>query len=249
MELSGRVTQLENEIKILKGEIQAVLLDMRANLLDRESPFSPAPPAGGHSAAAVNPPPPAGKEPSETLQAEKSENAILVIKDTHHGSETAGAAKPVTEAAPSKTEHKVAYEQLHADDPRGNGHSASVESNSEKNAVEFAESKLGLDGLLSLTQWVETNVNLLGPERTLAILDVSEVIGHMSPSLKTILVKFVHADCSEPGKEISDPAFSAPVFLKSIIELGNLLGKGSQSESLFYPLYTLCLLPRGDGHG
>ena len=40
MELDDKVTQLEDEIKILKNEIQAVLLDLRESYLNLENPVS-----------------------------------------------------------------------------------------------------------------------------------------------------------------------------------------------------------------
>lgn len=40
MELNDRVSQLEDEIKILKNEIQAVLLDLRESYTDLENPFN-----------------------------------------------------------------------------------------------------------------------------------------------------------------------------------------------------------------
>ena len=40
METSDKITQLENEIKVLKNEVQAVLLDIRENVLNAENPFT-----------------------------------------------------------------------------------------------------------------------------------------------------------------------------------------------------------------
>ena len=40
METSEKITQLENEIKVLKNEVQAVLLDIRENVLNAENPFT-----------------------------------------------------------------------------------------------------------------------------------------------------------------------------------------------------------------
>jgi hypothetical protein len=40
LETSDKITQLENEIKVLKNEVQAVLLDIRENVLNAENPFS-----------------------------------------------------------------------------------------------------------------------------------------------------------------------------------------------------------------
>jgi hypothetical protein len=40
LETSDKITQLENEIKVLKNEVQAVLLDIRENVLNAENPFN-----------------------------------------------------------------------------------------------------------------------------------------------------------------------------------------------------------------
>jgi hypothetical protein len=48
MELNDKVTQLEDEIKILKNEVQSVLLDLRESFLKNENPFN----AGGFTQAA-----------------------------------------------------------------------------------------------------------------------------------------------------------------------------------------------------
>jgi hypothetical protein len=45
VETSDKITQLENEIKVLKNEVQAVLLDIRENVLNAENPFSTPKPA------------------------------------------------------------------------------------------------------------------------------------------------------------------------------------------------------------
>jgi len=41
MELQERVVKLEDEVKVLKNEVQTVLLDIRESYLNRENPFSP----------------------------------------------------------------------------------------------------------------------------------------------------------------------------------------------------------------
>jgi hypothetical protein len=43
MDLGNRITQIEDEIKVLKNEVLAVLLDVKENLLTRENPFNSQP--------------------------------------------------------------------------------------------------------------------------------------------------------------------------------------------------------------
>ena len=41
MEISETVKRLDDEVKVIKNEIQAVLLDIREVYLNRENPFNP----------------------------------------------------------------------------------------------------------------------------------------------------------------------------------------------------------------
>ncbi|MDV2990017.1 MAG: hypothetical protein P3T54_07715 [Dehalogenimonas sp.] len=40
MDVNNRITQMEDEIKVLKNEVLAVLLDIKENMLETENPFS-----------------------------------------------------------------------------------------------------------------------------------------------------------------------------------------------------------------
>ena len=247
MELNNRVTQLEDEIKILKSEIQAVLLDMRENLLNRENPFTLSPPVSGRPIAINNQLPSLnGGEPDVILQEEKPEKAPYVIDEPQAGPEATEPPKPVSEAGPPKKRGTTAHEQLTAKEVAREWRPAAEPEAGvgRKEAPDSPNGKLELTVLVGLTQWVETTVTRLGPGRTQAILEVSEVIGHMSPDLKNILVKLIHPDHAAPGKKIIPRDY-----LKSLMELSNLLGKDSRPDSLFYPLYALCLQPEGDGDG
>lgn len=63
MELNDKVTQLEDEIKILKNEVQAVLLDLRESFLKNENPFNYDKPAMTSRPAEPMPAPPADNTP------------------------------------------------------------------------------------------------------------------------------------------------------------------------------------------
>ena len=68
MDLNSKVTQLEDEIKVLKKEVQAVLLDLRENMLNRENPFSPQPLVAPRAAVAVSPPPVAEEKKAPVVE-------------------------------------------------------------------------------------------------------------------------------------------------------------------------------------
>ncbi len=93
--------------------------------------------------------------------------------------------------------------------------------------------KIDLDNITRLAQWVEAAVIKLGPERTEAVLDISEMMGHISPDLKNILVKFI-----SPVTEGQTNKISTRDYLASLIELTGLLGRDNRSEVAL--LYILC---------
>jgi hypothetical protein len=66
MELNNKVAKLEDELKVLKNEVQAVLLDLRENYLTHENPFSYTSSAASPATAqpiTINQPAPSAKEP------------------------------------------------------------------------------------------------------------------------------------------------------------------------------------------
>ena len=78
MELKDRVTKLEEELKILKNEVQAVLLDLRESCLNRKNPFNnQAPPIAAQPIIITQPP---GQQPSVTEAKEEPDPATPLIR-------------------------------------------------------------------------------------------------------------------------------------------------------------------------
>ncbi len=243
METSEKITQLENEIKVLKNEIQAILLDIRENVLASENPFSP--------------------RPAGNIQQANIERPAPEIK-----SENKPAAPPVTPAQPEKKvppvppvqEHKA--EEPPLKEPRevapgnngGNGHNKMVEPVVEDlkpvevldhdpprfescdNPVRKQPDLLAYAGLAS---WVEESTRRLGRDRTQAILDISEATGNIPPEVKAILRKLTTV---KPGEEAFKP--TAKDYLESLVRIAALSANGKDNNAAL-----LLFLSQGEKRG
>jgi len=248
VELNDRVTQLEDEIKILKGEIQAVLLDLRENLLNRENPFTSASsPSHSNQPIIINNQQPQSVEKSDVVvQHEKPDAASHVTKESQVKPETTELSKSENEKSHLKRSDAAIHEHGNGKDidrERGLAETLEVNINGKK-MLDSSNGKLELSTITALVHWGEASVVRLGPGITQAILDVSETIGDMSPELKTLLVKLIHSDQPQPCRKIIPHDY-----LKSVMELNNILGRNSRSDSLLYSLYALCSTPGGNGDG
>lgn len=242
MELNNRVTQLEDEIKILKGEIQAMLLDVKENLLNRENPFTPSSLPVGQPIAIYNQSsPPIVEKPNDPLpEDEPEEEAPPAIDKLESESTIIEPPKPVIENEPSKKMDTNGREQLTSNDVVKAWRPASdIEpDNNGKKVTNHSNRKFELATMVALAQWVDETVNQLGTSRTRAILDVSEVIGDISPDLTALLVKMIRSNQPEPCHKIIPRDY-----LKSLMELNNLLGNDDRSNSVLYSFYALCSTP------
>lgn len=234
MELNDRVTQLENEIKILKSEIQVVLLDLRENCLNRENPFnSSAPPQPSQRQNNNHQPAPADKEEPVSLtlmQRQEEDKGIgVALEEPPEELELTSQSKPIDEPAPVAREDTANDEGTRAWRPQ-----IAVENNinTGKASGESIET-ISMATITELSHWVTETVKRLGHKRTEGILDIMEMMGHLAPELKNILVKFINHDSADFSGKVT-----AQDYLAAIMELGSLLGRDNKSEVAL--LYILC---------
>ncbi len=227
MDLNNKVTQLEDEIKVLKKEVQSVLLDLRENMLNRENPFAPqAQQAQSNVSVSVQSPPPAEEK---KLQEEKPKEITPVKDEVQLPAAITEAFRPEEVKTPDQPQVNddmvLAWKTTGTSEKNGllNGITSSAPENINKNALETVTSLVG---------WAETSMARLGFERTQAILDISEMMGHLSPEMKNIMVKFMRPGI-EPVEKVSFKDYMA-----SLMELAGPLGKKNDPNNvLFYTLY------------
>jgi archaellum component FlaD/FlaE len=245
MDLNDKVTQLEDEIKVLKNEVQAVLLDLRESFLNNVNPFNPNPVSISGQSGAVGTQSSVDVKTSslsETQEFEEEDDLEITNTDedevesedsnTDDGLENDDlfdgpdiSFMPVSNGDTNATPKDQIMEW-------DSGNNSTVERK-PNNTPATNMNKLDLTMIESLSGWVEDSVDRLGHERTRIILDVTETMGYIAPELKNILVKFIHP-ISDDGETIQPKQD----YLSSLIELNNLLGTENRTEVAL--LYILC---------
>ena len=261
MELNDKVTQLEDEIKILKNEVQAVLLDLRESYLNNENPFNAN--AGNNQGGqpiiinqpAPTPPPEAPPMPDPSCEAEpepeenvselpeKKEDTPVVPKPEVKIQDITPMAEPdfpesqhaeIREAGIQRPSFST-FDETSIQDvvkgwrPNTNGETSVFPGKSGKSPV----SKIDLENISKLAEWVETSVSQIGHSRTQTALELSEMLGILTLELKNVLLKFIN-----PASEGNEEKITTRDYLAPLIELSGLLGRDNRSEVAL--LYILC---------
>jgi archaellum component FlaD/FlaE len=272
MDLTNRMTQLEDEIKVLKNEVLAVLLDVKENVLTRENPFTPQPQGGDGDRPVINinqtlPSPeamsrqqperpasrPVSKQntnrfPDETLETkenscdetdnvEEPENYNdffnrIVENDGQHPNIThdirtrSSEYKPTPERPSQKKENIIKAQPKNGDQPA--------------QLIDVAT-------LLELTKWVENTAAQLGPENTMTILEVTEMIGKIPEGVNELLEKIV----PRYGFKGGNATISSRTYLSCLRDLGRLLGQPNIGDFISVHVVThgLNAITSGEKYG
>jgi hypothetical protein len=105
--------------------------------------------------------------------------------------------------------------------------SADMSSNGH-NGHNGSNDKIDLSIIAVMSQWVNEAVRTVGYDKTESILDVAEIVGHMKPELKAILIKFAKR---VPVQEITLSP-STRDFINLLVKLEGLLGMNSKSDEI-----------------
>lgn len=254
MELNDRLTQLEDEIKIMKNEVQAVLLDLRESYLNTENPFAPGVSPVTAQPIIINQPAPAVQEEKkddvmpeeESPESQIAEVGVLDDEpELSDGSVLDSEPEPDSESEllddGPELDHEsgvdAGEETAHEEVKRA--WRPAIESESHFGFKETAASALPGDAIsiatmAELAQWIDDTVKQFGCERTETILDISEKMGYLSPELRKILVKFINPILGEYSGKVETRDY-----LGSIIKFSRLLGK-EDNKSEIALLYILC---------
>jgi len=227
MAVEEKIAQLENEIKVLKNEVQAVLLDLRDKYLEAENPFneqSPPTPVAtqqiviGRESNPLPPPPPVAA-PEQ------------VVADVPRQDGDQDEEEPVERLEPQEV--RVAH--------RGSAKRAPPETAFRREPImepPAATSSLSLLTVSALVHWMEKSVKRLGRPRTETIIDVSEMMGLLSPQLKQLLGKLINIQPDSAGGDASGRDY-----LDSLLEITSLLGRDNTTETAL-----LSVLPSENDH-
>jgi hypothetical protein len=265
LETSDKITQLENEIKVLKNEVQAVLLDIRENVLNAENPFtvqkpvitsqvvidrqvqSPAPASAPVNEAKAAPAPaaqavPAPIQPGQDEKPAKStktkETYTQDYSDPAHNHNGNGRKPADNFEMEHKNNGRKSQEYNREDYP----HSERTETDFP--GFEICQSRQDrrqpdLIAYASLACWVEDSTRRLGKERTQALLEISEVAGFLPPDVKEILARLTNIKSTEHSYKPT-----ARDYFDSLVKLSAVFGNNND-----YNAALLLVLAQGDDRG
>ena len=198
METNEKLAQLENEIKVLKNEVQAVLLDLRDKYLEAENPFNAAQAPVTKEQIIID------RQPIEPRGAEKGP-PVPVPENVAKGS-----AEAIT--PPTSEKSGPHSETAHDEHSKMSASDSGARLVAVPPATQGPGRKLNLITVAGLARWAEGSVTKLGQARTETILDISEMMGLLPQDLGRIMAKLVNLKSCPPGDgQIQD-------YLESLIE-------------------------------
>jgi len=238
MEINDKVTQLENEIKVLKNEVQAVLLDIKDNILNSENPFnaSKVVTPGQHIILQTSTPPRVPNSGETNINVNSHLDNVGKTSEGRHAN--------VVETHANEYDNR---EFLHHDKKPGTAANQGdlinkptaptfqpvTNENHEKkqpsNLIKYA----------ALTSWVESSLKQFGPERTRVMLEISEIAGLLPNDVVQILIRLTNIPTDEKTLNLT-----AKEYFRSLTRIANI--SGNEDE---YNTALLQVLTNGDVDG
>jgi len=262
METNEKISQLENEIKVLKNEVQAVLIDLRENFLNTENPFNTPEATTTTQQIIVSQSAPPGEQKQErrrespvtARERHEADSPVATLSDDdeaapespasvreRHGAEPPADALDSDETEPmvmrvsdnDEARPETAQEEVvRARQPLPDFYSAGL------SGAHATGRKMDIITIAGLAHWVEESTRRLGKERTVAVLTISEKMGYLPPDIKQVLANLINIKPNGNGDKIG-----VRHYLDALVKITTLLGKGNESEAAL-----LSILSEEDDH-
>ena len=182
-QLESRVATLEDEGKIVKGEVKQILTEIRTAILVRENPFEVEAAFGRGAAALV-----AGISTSSAAPAEPAPH--------RHEPEPAPARKPKPEP----------IDEADDDEPEPPARGPAKEpimlrpqpAPLPPPVPEEPQPSWSLLTIAGLSAWAEEAMRRVGPLRLEILLDLCEAAGHLTPQARQALARVTELELPEP---------------------------------------------------
>jgi len=220
-----RIKNLEDEVKILKNEIQQILLDIREQYLNYQNPFN------------VEPRLDERKIPTARLTEEP-------VPKVHKLDNAEKDARPGLISLPDKEEQESLSRspepelQAERGDSGGDGPVFKVDNKVEKRN-NGQQKAVDLATIAGLTQWVDHTTQRVGKQRTEAIVEGLNIMEHLTPAIEKFLLKFIQVSEAKEPEQVTTKDY-----LSVLSQLESLLGYGNSSE-----MALISILSDGNGRG
>ena len=185
MDTNDKLSQLENEIEVLKNEVQAVSLALRRNHLKARNQFNGGKPATAQQTILNN------RIPISVPGLEEKLTVSISNKQSQRN-----APESMGVLANIKSVPQTAHEEVErARQPVRDSHST------RPHGTHDSGRKIDMVNIAELARWVEESTRQLGRERTEAVIDISEIMGYLPLGIKQILDKVTHV---KPGDNVAN---------------------------------------------
>jgi hypothetical protein len=213
---NDKITRLENEIKVLKNEVQAVLLDLRESYLNMENPFNAvAGPAAAIQPIVITDRSSSGQTKWDLADDEKLKSEPIKPEEKPRSEIP---SRPASEPNPLWAEMKTVPDCV----PVSN-----VPNSDATKLPPRKSDKLDIVTVAGLAGWVEESTKSLGKERTFAVLDMSLAMGCLTEEIKPMLNKLIEL---APSSAIEGQSGTWN-YLDSLIKINNLLSQDNRNET------------------
>lgn len=230
MDVDQRMKMLEDELKVLKSEIKAVLFDIREQYLTWENPINQGPWLDQSGIQTM--PPKREEPPSEPNKLEDREEPRLLAEALSGEKGQRGDSEESQLTGPVFKSNDEENELLPG--------TYTSEVKRQHNGKQRSE--IDLATIAGLTRWVDQTTQRIGKKRTEALVEGLHVIEHLPPGIKDFLLKFIHlSQAREPQQQITTKDY-----LTVLTQLEGLLGQGSASEMA---LISILSNSKGDNSG
>lgn len=212
-QLESRVATLEDEGKIIRGEVKAILTEIRSAILVRDNPFdAPPTPSGGPTKIVVAPPEQVAK--------------VELVMPAHEQVERHTEPKHEPVPAPPSVQSPQANEPVPIRPPSVAPATQAPPSPAAPSAPKQNWSLLTIAGL---SAWAEEAMRRLGSLRLEILLDLLEAAGHLPSDARGALARVIEMDIPEPERA---PSTNETVVI--LRQLDSLIG--DEDDEMYSPI-------------
>jgi FtsZ-interacting cell division protein ZipA len=181
--LSSKVSALEDEMRIIKGEVKQILTEIRSAVLAQDNPFEDTP---------------SRPRPVQIVPAVVEEPArveIVMPRMEHEAAPPPAAHTPHHEPAPHPDTQAAhpAPPEAHAPAAPPPAHAPAVAHTARWSLLTVA----------NLAAWAEEAIQRVGAERLSILLDLCEVAGYLPPEARQALARVSELEVAAPERPAS----------------------------------------------
>jgi hypothetical protein len=206
--LNSKVSALEDEMRIVKGEVKQVLTEIRSAILVMDNPFE------------------------ENGPRPRAVQVVPALPDEPVRIEPAAPAHAAPHEAPPTLLHAVppSHPDAHIQ-PQPHVEAAAAAERPRPLAAAVAPPRWSLLTVASLAAWAEEALQRLGAQRLAILLDLCETAGYLTPEARQALGRVAELDLPAP------PERAAPLEVTVLLRQLDALLQGDQRDAGVRALY------------